>query len=184
MWKKYKALNNSNRLSASFLLFAVGIGSGYATEAIQVVEKKSVSTNKQAKVVTRKASKSAKAASVKVYIDPETGEFLNQPPPDLQATQTPKKVESLRESPDDQQATQEPDSQSEIDNFSDEGLQIIRHPDGSESVDLQGRFQYDINATIDKNGKIKVSHESIDVNSKTAIEKEHSVSHDTQPVKP
>lgn len=77
----------------------------------------------------------------KAYIDPDTGELTTPPPRDanefkqLQQTEEERSLE-----------------------FSDEGLRVKIHPDGSESVDLQGRFQLYLHGSIDDTGKVTVDH--------------------------
>ena len=79
-------------------------------------------------------------AAQRIYRDPVTGEFTT-PPPGF--------VDELP-----QQFQQTPGASS-----SDQGLEVITHPDGSQSVDLQGRFQSTVFATIDPDGHIDVSHQ-------------------------
>lgn len=77
----------------------------------------------------------------KAYIDPDTGELTTPPPgekDELQQLQRTEKEGSLE--------------------FSGEGLEVEVHPDGSESVDLQGRFQFYLRGTIDDTGKVSVGH--------------------------
>ena len=80
--------------------------------------------------------------SQKAYIDPDTGELTSPPPGeanDLQRLQQTEEEDSLE--------------------YSGEGLEVEVHPDGSESIDLQGRFQFYLYGTIDDTGKVSVSHQ-------------------------
>jgi len=79
-------------------------------------------------------------AAQRIYRDPVTGEFTT-PPPGF--------VEEIPP-----QFQQTPGA-----NTSDQGLEVVTHPDGSQSVDLQGRFQSTVFATIDPDGRIDVSHQ-------------------------
>jgi len=76
-------------------------------------------------------------------MDPDSGEAVRPSPEQTDALQQALQTEGKHRS----------------DNFSDEGLQVVIEPDGSESVDLQGRFQSYLHATMDKNGKITISHQ-------------------------
>lgn len=78
----------------------------------------------------------------KAYIDPDTGELTTPPPRELNELQQLQQTEGKRSL-----------------EFSDEGLQVEIHPDGSESVDLQGRFQFYLHGSIDDTGKVTVGHQ-------------------------
>jgi hypothetical protein len=78
----------------------------------------------------------------KAYIDPDTGELTTPPPREVNELQQLQKTEEERSL-----------------EFSDEDLQVKIHPDGSESVDLQGRFQLYLHGTIDDTGKVMVDHQ-------------------------
>lgn len=74
-----------------------------------------------------------------VYIDPATGEFST---PSAAGVPMP---EALRR-PDPALST------------SSVGLQEVVHPDGSVSVDLQGRFQSRIYGTLEPDGDVTIDH--------------------------
>lgn len=78
-------------------------------------------------------------AAQRIYRDPVTGEFTTPPA-------------GVQEIPQQFQQTPGGDT-------SAEGLDVVTHPDGSKSVDLQGRFQSTVFATIDKDGHIDVGHQ-------------------------
>jgi hypothetical protein len=82
------------------------------------------------------------AFAQKAYIDPDTGELTTPPPIEV----------------DELQQLQQTEEERSLE-FSDEGLQVKIHPDGSESVDLQGRFQFYLHGTIDDTGKVMVDHQ-------------------------
>jgi hypothetical protein len=73
-----------------------------------------------------------------VFIDPVTGEWTSSPPPDEQMLLFSLSDPAL--------------------NTPVEDLEMLMHPDGSVSVDLQGRFQSRVFATIDGDGKLSMSH--------------------------
>lgn len=141
MQRKNKTFKNYSQISATLLLFAFGVGCSSTVDTEQSAQQKKLSTDKPNSAITKSTVKSPMAAGMKIYRDPETGEFLSSPPEgDLGIPQ------------------QDVTLGSEANSFSDEGLETVTHPDGSVSVDLQGRFQSEIHATMDKNGKITVNH--------------------------
>lgn len=159
-----KTIKNCREISAALILFSVGVGSSLAADTVQSVQKKKLLPDKQDNAIAKSIKKQPIAAGMKIYRDPETGEFLSEPP--------------------------KGDPQSDLvleqgaGNFSDEDLEMVTHPDGSVSVDLQGRFQLQIYATMDKNGNIKVNHKPSGTNTSSTAHKEHSASDDIQSVKP
>ena len=100
-----------------------------------------------------------------VYIDPDSGQAV---------APSPEQTDAL------QQALQAV-GKDRSKNFSDEGLQVVIEPDGSESVDLQGRFQSYLHATIDKNGKITIDHQSSGAESHQGSAQVHSVHDKAKP---
>ena len=82
--------------------------------------------------------------ALKVYIDPETGEFI-----------TPEEAEA----PPEERLTP-----SAAYSTSHEGLEERPSPvpGGGTMVDLKGRFQSPLTATIDSNGDIKIEHRDIE----------------------
>ena len=91
------------------------------------------STNTNATAVEA-STESSGTASMRAYLDPETGELTVGVMP----------AGELALDADTQNALRR-DS---------EGLQSVRHADGSVSMDLQGRFQSVSVARVDENGKI------------------------------
>ncbi len=72
-------------------------------------------------------------AGMKAYLDPETGELTIGPSPSSEVELDAETQNALRRD--------------------DEGLKVVRHDDGSSSMDLQGRFQSVSIIRIDENGK-------------------------------
>jgi hypothetical protein len=72
-------------------------------------------------------------AGMMAYVDPETGELTTGIAP----------ASAVQLDPDTQNALRR----------DTEGLEVVRHADGSESIDLQGRFQSVSVVRIDENGK-------------------------------
>jgi hypothetical protein len=89
-------------------------------------------------------STSEQSGALRVYIDPETGEFTTPPARTVPATRT----------------TAPPAAFS----TSDEGLEERPSPvpGGGTMVDLKGRFQSPLTATIDGDGKTKIEHQASD----------------------
>ncbi len=79
-------------------------------------------------------------AGHRIYIDPMTGQLI--PGPELERS------EPIPLSARERNAM----------STSSRGLVEEYHPDGSVSVNLQGRFQSAIFATVDKEGKVRISH--------------------------
>ena len=90
------------------------------------------------------SSPPAESSGMKVYIDPETGEFLDSPPEKLPA--------------EIQRADEEAISTSH------EGLEEIKvdKPGGGVMIDLKGRFQHYQNATTDADGNITIRCTPVD----------------------
>jgi hypothetical protein len=87
--------------------------------------------------------------ALRVAIDPETGELKHLPPdPDVRGLNMNRSVEGLTE---------------------------VVHADGSASVDLQGRFQCYITASIDADGKVTYGcdHDSHTTNQAAAAAPTH-----------
>jgi hypothetical protein len=83
----------------------------------------------------------AGATGMKVYIDPQTGAILSEPAPGSVP---------LQMSPQEQNA---------LSTSSQDLVQIpSSEPGGGVKLDLQGRFQSPLIATIDANGKVKIEH--------------------------
>lgn len=78
----------------------------------------------------------------RAYIDPETGELTS--PPEIQETTS----ERLHLSPEEMNAMS-----TSSDDLVEEPL-----PGGGYMIDLQGRFQSSVFATVDKSGKTIISH--------------------------
>lgn len=79
------------------------------------------------------------ATGMTVYVNPQTGEILAQPVPGGQP---------LTLSPEEQNAA----------STSHEGLVEVPAPGGGYMLDLQGRFQNPLAATIDASGRLRVQH--------------------------
>lgn len=75
------------------------------------------------------------------YLDPETGAISMAPVPASEIELDADTQNALRRDT--------------------EGLEIIRHADGSESIDLQGRFQSISTVRIDENGKAIVCTDNV-----------------------
>ena len=75
------------------------------------------------------------------YVDPETGSISMAPVPNNELEFDADTQNALRRDT--------------------EGLEIIRHADGSESIDLQGRFQNVSTVRIDENGKAVVCTDNV-----------------------
>ena len=80
-------------------------------------------------------------AGLKAYLDPETGELTTGPAPASELELDAELQNALRRD--------------------DEGLEVVRHPDGSYSMDLQGRFQSVSVVTIDANGKRTICTDNV-----------------------
>jgi len=81
------------------------------------------------------------ASGMKIYIDPQTGAILKEPPPgSISVPLTPEMQNALSSS--DQDLVEVPSPV----------------PGGGVKVDLQGRFQNPVFATTDADGKVKVLH--------------------------
>ena len=83
---------------------------------------------------------SEESGALKVYIDPETGEFTTPPAkgaPTARTTAPPAAFST-----------------------SHEGLEERPAPGGGTMVDLKGRFRTPLTATIDGNGKTKIEHQA------------------------
>jgi hypothetical protein len=80
-------------------------------------------------------------AGMMAYLDPETGEITTGPAPSGEIELDADTQNALR--------------------HDTEGLEIIRHADGSESIDLQGRFQSVSTVRIDENGKAIVCTDNV-----------------------
>ena len=78
--------------------------------------------------------------SLKVYINPYTGEFIT--PEQAEALSLEKSVKSTADAASHEELTE---SQSPV-------------PDGGTMIDLKGRFQSPLNCTIESNGEIKIEH--------------------------
>lgn len=76
-----------------------------------------------------------------IYIDPETGAFLNEPAPGHEPFQLTPQLQNAFST-------------------SDSGLVEVPSsvPGGGVMLDLQGRFQSPLVGTIDANGKVKMQH--------------------------
>lgn len=85
-----------------------------------------------------------KAAAQRAYIDPETGEFVTPPEPDV-STANPSRSLSPPGSP--------------AEKMEEESSPV---PGGGIMVDLKGRFQNPLSATIEDNGKTKIGHPASD----------------------
>lgn len=72
-------------------------------------------------------------AGMKAYLDPETGTLTMGVAPATEFELDPETQNALRRDTD--------------------GLEVVKHADGSESIDLQGRFQSVSVVRIDANGK-------------------------------
>lgn len=93
-------------------------------------------------------------AGMMAYIDPETGELTTGPRPAGVAIEL------------------DPDMQNAL-RRDDQGLEVVKHADGTWSMDLQGRYQHVSMVRIDENGALTVCTD----NAKTV---EHNLNH--QPV--
>ncbi len=81
------------------------------------------------------------SAGMMAYVDPETGAISMAPVPNNELEFDADTQNALRRDT--------------------EGLEIIRHADGSESIDLQGRFQNVSTVRIDENGKAVVCTDNV-----------------------
>jgi hypothetical protein len=97
---------------------------------------------------TRKAIESQRLADgpgMKVYIDPQTGEFVSEPPPN---------AGPLELSPAERNA------------FSSSHQGLIQVPGavpgGGVKLDLQGRFQSPLTATVAPDGRVLIEHKRLD----------------------
>ena len=76
-------------------------------------------------------------AGMMAYIDPETGELTTGPrPAGVSVELDPDLENALRRD--------------------DQGLEVVKHADGTWSMDLQGRYQHVSMVRIDENGKMTV----------------------------
>ena len=82
---------------------------------------------------TKSNGLSSGTAGMMAYVDPETGELTTGIAP----------AGAFELDADTQNALRR----------DTEGLEVVKHPDGSESIDLQGRFQSVSVVRIDENGK-------------------------------
>ena len=78
---------------------------------------------------------------MRIYIDPQTGKLVSTPPPGQEPVPlSPQEIHAMSTS-------------------SEELVEVpSAKPGGGVTVDLQGRFQTPLIATIDANGKLKVQH--------------------------
>ena len=87
------------------------------------------------------SSEGSGSAGMMAYVDPETGAISMAPVPNNELEFDADTQNALRRDT--------------------EGLEIIRHADGSESIDLQGRFQNVSTVRIDENGKAVVCTDNV-----------------------
>jgi hypothetical protein len=85
---------------------------------------------------------SEESGALRVYIDPETGEFTTPPARGVPATRTTPPSAAF--------------------STSHEGLEERPAPGGGIMLDLKGRFRTPLTATIDSNGKTKIEHQVSD----------------------
>jgi len=86
---------------------------------------------------------SSGTAGMMAYLDPETGDVaMGRTPPNSVIELDPDTENALRRDT--------------------EGLEVVRHADGSESIDLQGRFQSVSTVRIDENGKAIVCSDNVE----------------------
>jgi hypothetical protein len=89
-------------------------------------------------------------AGMRAYLDPETGELAMGVAPATEMELDADTQNALRRDT--------------------EGLEVVRHADGSESIDLQGRFQSISVVRIDENGKAVVCTDNVEGVKKTLSE--------------
>ena|GEM_PF-3929461 len=99
------------------------------------------------------------------HIDPDSGKVVAPSHEEVDAFQQAQQAEGANRS----------------ESFSDQGLEVVIEPDGSESVDLQGRFRPYLQATIDEDGKITVDHQSNGAESHEGSAQVHSVHDKAKP---
>ena len=89
--------------------------------------------------------KPGESTALRVYIDPETGEFITPPEREVPAAERLEPRAAFSTSQD--------------------GLTEIPSPvpGGGTMVDLKGRFRSPLTATIDSDGKISIEHHSIEM---------------------
>jgi hypothetical protein len=80
-------------------------------------------------------------AGMKAYLDPETGELTMGVPPAAEFELDADTRNALRRDTD--------------------GLEVVKHADGSESIDLQGRFESISVVHIDENGKAIICTDNV-----------------------
>ena len=94
--------------------------------------------------ISKDVTTPGESGALRVYIDPETGEYTTPPAPEVPAARKLPSPAAL--------------------STSHEGLeeQPSPVPGGGTLVDLKGRFRSPLVATIDSNGKTKIEHQAID----------------------
>ena len=93
-------------------------------------------------VAVGSGTESPGTAGMRAYLDPETGELTTGPLPAGVVEIDAETENALR--------------------HDNEGLELKRHPDGSVSMDLQGRFQSASVARIDENGVVTICSDNVE----------------------
>ena len=88
--------------------------------------------------------KAGESATLRVYIDPETGEYITPPQGKVSTAEKLETRTAFSTSHDDLVEVPSP------------------VPGGGTMIDLKGRFRSPLTATIDSNGKINIGHHSIE----------------------
>lgn len=87
---------------------------------------------------TASAGTSPKGAmGMRVYVDPETGALVDRPVTPAQKNAAAAENAQFRQD--------------------DTGLKVVTHPDGSISIDLEGRFQMATEAQVSADGSVRVT---------------------------
>ena len=137
-------------LLLGFLLFCAQCTGGSPPsgpeEAQQATAKQSLKPQKTTNTADQNDNhliKPENSASIRAYIDPETGEFITPPEPQVPAAEMLAPQAAFSTSHDD--------------------LVEIPSPvaGGGTMVDLKGRFRSPLTATIDRSGKINIGHHPI-----------------------
>jgi hypothetical protein len=141
----------ASALLFGFLLFCAQCTGGSPPsgpkEAQRATAKKSLKPQKTNNIQDQNDNplfKPENSASTRAYIDPETGEFITPPEPQVPATEMLAPQAAFSTSHDN--------------------LVEIPSPvaGGGTMVDLKGRFRSPLTATIDSSGKINIGHHSIE----------------------